>query len=57
MKTLLIVLSLSALSFAGVGTFSAKHVVVPVAKASAKAVKTSAKASVKAVKVAKKVVY
>ena len=47
MKTLLVVLALSAMSFAGVGRFGAKHVVKPAAKvtfrASKKAVKTSAK--------------
>lgn len=47
MKTLLVVLALSAMSFAGVTKSVSKHVVKPAAKvtfrASKKAVKTSAK--------------
>ena len=44
MKTLLIVLSLSAMSFAGVARFSAKHVIEPAAKGTATGTVTFAKA-------------
>jgi len=61
MKYILSVVLLSALSFAGVAKFSAKHVVKPVAQSASAAVKYSAKKTFvgakKTAKVAKRVVY
>ena len=57
MKTLCILLLSVAPAFAGIAKFSAKHVIKPAAKVSAKAVVKSAHGAVKAVKVAAHVAY
>lgn len=57
MRYVLTMMLLSGLSFAGVGRFSARHVVKPAAKVSYKAVKVSAKVAKKSAKVAYKAAY